>query len=59
MKRVLKRGFDIVFSLFLIILLLPLLLIIALLVYFKLGSPIFFTQPRPGLNGRPFKMYKF
>ena len=34
-------------------------LIVALLVRTKLGSPIFFTQIRPGLHGKPFKMVKF
>ncbi|UJS24299.1 sugar transferase [Thiothrix winogradskyi] len=37
----------------------PLLLILMVLVRLKLGSPIFFTQVRPGLHGKPFKMIKF
>src|SRR5699024_5075919 len=37
----------------------PLLLIIGILVYFKLGSPILFTQERPGKDGKIFKLYKF
>lgn len=37
----------------------PLLLILALLVSFKIGSPIIFTQTRPGLHGKPFTIYKF
>lgn len=54
-----KRAFDISLSLIGLIFLSPLLLIIALLVLVNLGRPIFFTQTRPGLNGKPFKMLKF
>lgn len=54
-----KRLFDITFSgLFLIVLLLPMALL-SLAIFWKLGSPIFFTQIRPGLNGKPFKIIKF
>ena len=42
-----------------VILLTPLLLFIALLNYFFLGSPIFFKQLRPGLNGKIFELIKF
>jgi len=55
----LKRLFDIVASLTALILLSPVLLIVALLVRRKLGSPVFFRQTRPGLNGKPFEMIKF
>ena len=54
-----KRLFDILLSLFLIILFSPLLLITALLVYFKIGRPILFKQVRPGLNEQLFTIYKF
>ncbi len=37
----------------------PVILLLALLVRWKLGSPIFFTQIRPGLGGAPFRMTKF
>ena len=37
----------------------PLLLVIALCVRVKLGSPVLFRQQRPGLDGRPFTLYKF
>lgn len=54
-----KRMFDILFtSLALMILALPLLLLVWV-VYRKLGSPVFFQQVRPGLNGLPFNMVKF
>ncbi|CAM8670231.1 WcaJ Sugar transferases involved in lipopolysaccharide synthesis [Comamonadaceae bacterium] len=54
-----KRLFDILVSLgALLVLALPLLLL-AGVVRYKLGSPVFFRQVRPGLQGRPFKMVKF
>jgi lipopolysaccharide/colanic/teichoic acid biosynthesis glycosyltransferase len=37
----------------------PFILVVALLVRIKLGSPILFTQERPGINGKVFKMMKF
>lgn len=58
-KKCLKRLFDFVLSLVMLIVLLPLLIILCVLVYFKLGSPILFTQVRPGKDGKPFKLYKF
>lgn len=54
-----KRLFDIVFSLLAIIILSPILLIISILVRILIGTPIFFTQQRPGYKGRPFLIYKF
>jgi len=54
-----KRFLDLLFSMALTILLTPLLLLLAILVRLKLGSPVFFRQQRPGLNGRPFTMFKF
>lgn len=54
-----KRLFDFTAALFGLLVLLPVLIIVAYLVRTKLGSPIFFTQVRPGLNGKPFKMVKF
>ena len=54
-----KRLFDIIGALFLILMLLPLLTIIMVAIALKLGRPIFFKQLRPGLHGRPFLLYKF
>ena len=54
-----KRLFDLLLIVIAIILFLPVLLITALLVRLKLGSPVFFSQERPGLNGKVFKIYKF
>lgn len=38
---------------------LPLTLVTAFLVAIKLGKPVIFSQQRPGLNGKPFRLYKF
>ena len=54
-----KRLFDIFFSLTSIILFSPILLLIAILVRMLIGSPVFFTQQRPGYKGTPFFIYKF
>ena len=54
-----KRLFDLVISLVLAILLLPLLALLAVLVYVDLGSPVLFRQQRPGLLGKAFTFYKF
>ena len=54
-----KRFFDILISTCALIALMPVFIIIALLVSRNLGSPVFFCQMRPGLNGFPFKMIKF
>lgn len=54
-----KRFFDLVVSVFAIFFLSPVLLLLALLIRWKLGSPIIFKQERPGLNGKIFNMIKF
>ena len=54
-----KRIFDITVIMLGMPLLLPVLVVVALLVRIKLGSPILFRQARPGLGCRPFMMYKF
>jgi sugar transferase EpsL len=54
-----KRTFDLVVALPLLLVCLPILLITAFLVRTKLGSPVLFKQRRPGLQGKPFYMYKF
>lgn len=54
-----KRFLDFILSLLALIVLSPLLLIIAILVRIKLGSPVIFKQERPGLNERIFTLYKF
>ena len=54
-----KQIFDLLLILLSLSLLLPVFVLVALLARIKLGSPIFFTQKRPGLAGEPFKMMKF
>jgi sugar transferase EpsL len=54
-----KRTLDLAMAAVLLLLLSPLLLLTALGVWVFLGSPVFFTQVRPGLNGQPFRLYKF
>ena len=54
-----KRLFDFIAALLALILLAPVILITALLVRKKLGSPALFKQTRPGLNGKSFNMLKF
>lgn len=54
-----KRLFDITAALLGLLLLLPLMALVFWQVSRKLGSPVFFRQVRPGLNGKPFEMIKF
>lgn len=58
-KRFVKRCLDFLLSLIALIILSPVLLIVAILVQCKLGSPIIFKQQRPGLHEKIFCMYKF
>lgn len=58
-ERFIKRPQDFLCSLLAIIVLSPVMLITAILVRVKLGSPVIFKQDRPGLNGKVFKLYKF
>ena len=58
-RRYVKRFFDIIFSGLALIISSPVLLVTALLVRLKLGSPVLFKQERPGLHEKIFKMYKF
>ena len=58
-KKYFKRMMDFILSLLAIIVLSPVLLIIAILVRTKLGSPVLFEQERPGKDEKIFKLYKF
>ena len=58
-EKYIKRPQDFCFSLVAVVILSPVMGITAVLVKKKLGSPVLFTQDRPGLNGKIFKMYKF
>lgn len=55
----LKRAFDICFSAGVLILSAPLFGLVALIIRLSSSGPIFFVQERIGLNGQPFRMYKF
>ncbi len=55
----LKRLFDIAISFSLLVFLAPFLLVLALLIRARIGSPVFFVQKRPGLHGNPFMLVKF
>jgi sugar transferase EpsL len=54
-----KRSFDVITTIAGLLLIWPLVLLLAVMVRIKLGSPIFFCQTRPGLHGKPFTMVKF
>ena len=57
--RLIKRLIDLVLSGLALLVLSPLYLILAILVRVKLGSPVLFSQERPGKHGRIFRLYKF
>jgi lipopolysaccharide/colanic/teichoic acid biosynthesis glycosyltransferase len=54
-----KRVFDLVLTLPVLVVSLPVQAVVALLVRRRLGSPVLFRQQRPGLHGEPFEMVKF
>lgn len=54
-----KRLFDLGLTIPCLLLITPVLVIVAMLIRFRLGSPVFFKQTRPGLYGKPFTLYKF
>ena len=58
-EKFIKRPQDFLCALLAIIVLSPVMLVTAILVRTKLGSPIIFKQERPGLNGKIFTLYKF
>lgn len=58
-ERFVKRGLDAFLATGALIVLSPVLLVTAVLVRVKLGSPVLFTQERPGRDGKIFKLYKF
>ncbi len=58
-EKYIKRGLDILCSMLAILCFWWVFLIVAVLVRVKLGSPVLFTQDRPGKDGRIFRLYKF
>lgn len=57
--QVVKRPFDLLIASIALVVLSPSLLVLAMLVRIKLGSPILFREQRPGLHGEPFTLLKF
>lgn len=53
-----KRCFDLILVIPLITLFIPVMILISLLLWIRLGPPVIFKQTRPGLRGRPFILYK-
>ena len=58
-QQSLKRIFDLVVSIFFLLLLSPVFLVTALVIKFTSKGPIFFAQERIGLHGNPFTIFKF
>lgn len=57
--RYLKRPFDLVASLMLLLLFCPVIIVTALLIRWRLGTPVVFSQVRAGRHGEPFTIFKF
>lgn len=58
-KAFFKRFLDILGAVFLITLTFPIMLVTGIFIYFKISKDVIFTQARPGLNAKIFKIYKF
>ena len=58
-RHIVKRILDILASAIILILISPILIVIAAVIRLSIGAPVIFSQMRPGLMGKPFKIYKF
>lgn len=58
-SKIVKRVFDIIFSLFLLILASPVMLVVAIFIKIQDGGPVFYKQKRVTVNGKIFSIYKF
>ena len=58
-KSFLKRSLELILTFLILLFLTPIYFLVALLVLVNIGSPIFFKQSRPGLNGKVFNIFKF
>lgn len=58
-RKLVKRIFDLILVIPSLIILLPFIMCIAMIVYYKLGYPVIFSQERPGIDGKLFTIYKF
>lgn len=54
-----KRLIDLALTVAATVVLSPLLVLLAILIWYAQGAPVFFLQHRPGLRGQPFRLYKF
>lgn len=54
-----KSVMDVFISLTLLTILSPIIVLVAVMIRIRMGSPVLFKQQRPGLDGRPFNLYKF
>jgi sugar transferase EpsL len=54
-----KRTFDLIIATLLLVFLSPLLILVGIIIRLSSGKPVLFIQQRPGLNGKPFLIYKF
>jgi len=59
LNGIIKEVFDRIFATVALILLIPLFIVISILIKLSSPGPVFFSQPRLGLNGKPFRCYKF
>jgi len=59
LRLIIKRFFDFTIAFITLVLLSPLFIVLYLLIRTKLGTPVLFTQKRPGLNSKPFNIIKF
>lgn len=58
-EKYIKRPQDFICASFALIVLSPMMIMLAIIVKIKLGSPVIFIQDRPGKDGKVFKLYKF
>jgi lipopolysaccharide/colanic/teichoic acid biosynthesis glycosyltransferase len=58
-SQVVKWVLDRLFAAIALLVFSPVILMVAIAIYIRMGGPIFFCQPRPGKNGRIFNFYKF
>ena len=59
MRHLIKSLLDKILAVIILVVFSPLLVVLYMLVYFNLGSPVLFKQKRPGLHGKIFTIYKF
>lgn len=59
MKQKIKRIIDLIIVISSAVIILPAIAIISIIIFSRMGCPIFFRQQRPGFKGKPFIMYKF